>query len=202
MSTIHEPTAAVFVHPSALCEAQGVGEGTRVWAFAHVMDGARVGRDCNICDGAFIESGAGIGDRVTVKNGAMVWDGVTVEDDVFLGPGMLFTNDRYPRSGRMLEASKRYRDAANWLTPTTVRRGASIGAGAVIVCGVTIGRFAVVGAGALVTRDVPDYRLVVGRPATPAGWMCACGLPLDDNLTCAECRRGYRLESDTLIPAD
>ena len=111
----------VFVHPQGLCESRAVGAGTRVWAFAHVLDGARVGRDCNVCDGAYIEGGAEIGDRVTVKNQVMIFEGVTVEDDVFLGPGVTFTNDLKPRAH-----IKRHGDA---LLPTHVRAGATLGRG-------------------------------------------------------------------------
>ena len=190
---------AVFVHDKAICESRDVGNGTRIWAFAHVMDGAVIGRNCNICDHVFVEGGAHIGDRVTVKNHVLIWEGVTIEDEVFLGPAVVLTNDRYPRSGRMAEVAEKYADKGNWLTSTVVRRGASIGAGAVIVCGVTIGRYASVGAGAVVTRDVPAHRLVIGHPARPVGWACICGRPLNDGLTCPECRRTYRLEADTLV---
>lgn len=167
---------AVFAHPSALVESQDIGEGTKVWAFAHVMKGARIGRDCNIGGHAFIETGAVLGDRVTVKNAALIWDGVTIEDDVFVGPNVLFTNDLHPRSPRSPESAARYADKS-WRLPTTVRRGATLGAGAVILPGLTIGAYATVGAAALVTRDVPDHALIVGRDK-PAGWVCVCGQPL------------------------
>ncbi len=194
--------SAVFVHPASICESQEIGEGTRVWAFAHVMDGAIIGRNCNVCDHVFIEGGARLGDRVTVKNGVMIWEGVTVEDDVFIGPGVIFTNDRYPRSPRMPELGGRYRRKENWLTSTHIHRGASIGAGAIIVCGITVGRYAGIGAGAVVTRDVPDHQLVLGNPARPTGWLCTCGRPLDDNLTCTECGRHYNLRGDSLSHDD
>ena len=193
---------AAFVHPAAICESQEIGEGTRVWAFAHVLDGAIIGCNCNVGDHAFIEGGARLGDRVTIKNNAMLWEGVTVEDDVFIGPGVIFTNDRYPRSPRMFEVGARYGRKENWLTPTHIRRGASIGAGAIIGCGITVGRFAGVGAGAVVTGDVPDHRLVYGNPARPAGWLCTCGRPLDETLTCSECGRHYNLRGDSLLHGD
>jgi len=194
--------SAVFVHPSAICESQRVGEGTRVWPFAHVMDGAVVGRNCNIGEHAYIERGARMGEDVTVKNHVMVWEGVTIEDHVFVGPGAIFTNDLYPRSRNLPEAANRYRHPENWLVSTTVRHGASIGAGAIIRCGVTLGRYAVVAAGAVVTRDVADHRVVMGNPAGITGWACRCGRPLPKNLTCSECARRYKLERDNLVVAE
>ena len=192
---------SVFVHPTAVCESTTVGEGTRVWAFAHVMDGAVIGRRCNICDHAFIESGARLGDGVTVKNQAMVWEGVTVEDHAFVGPGVMFTNDHYPRSRRMAAVAARYAHKENWLLPTTVRRGATIGAGAIVLCGLTIGRYASVGAGAVVTHDVPDHRVVVGNPTRIAGWACYCGVPLNGTLRCPQCARRFKMSGDTLVEA-
>jgi acetyltransferase-like isoleucine patch superfamily enzyme len=174
----------VYIHPLALCESDDVGAGTRVWAFAHVMNGAHVGVDCNICGHAFIETGASVGDRVTVKNGVMIWDRVTVDDDVFLGPGVTFTNDLTPRA-----AVKKHGDE---LVPTYVRSGATIGANATIVCGVTVGAFAFVAAGAVVTSDVAPHRLVAGNPAVPLGWACTCGRRLPATLVC-EC--GHAFES-------
>jgi len=195
------PGPDVFVHRTAICETQEVGSGTRIWAFAHLLDGAVVGRDCNICDQVFIEGQARLGDRVTVKNQALIWDGVTLEDDVFVGPGVVFTNDRYPRSGRMPQVARRADHQENWLVPTVVGRGASIGAGAVIICGVKIGRYVAVGAGTVVTWDVPDHRLVLGNPARPVGWVCVCGRPLDDELNCPDCSRRFRLRNGDLIEA-
>jgi UDP-2-acetamido-3-amino-2,3-dideoxy-glucuronate N-acetyltransferase len=191
-----DPT--VFVHPSAICESGSVGDGSRVWAFAHIMDGAVVGRDCNIGDHAFIESGVHVGHRVTIKNGVMLFRGVSVEDDVFIGPGVTFTNDKYPRSPRMPEVAGRYARSENWLAPTVVRHGATIGAGAVILPGVTIGPYATVGAGGVVTRDVADHRLVLGNPARAVGWMCVCGFPLREPWTCGKCRRRYETRNDQL----
>lgn len=201
--SVESPSAStesvVFVHPLAICESQDVGEGTRVWPFAHVMDGAVLGCGCNVGEHAYIEHGAKLGDHVTVKNHVMVWDGVTIEDHVFLGSGAVFTNDAFPRSRRLPEAAKRYQRRDNWLVETIVRHGASIGAGAIIRCGVTIGRFAVIGAGAVVTHDVSDHRIVLGNPARVAGWACRCGRPLDADHQCPECGRAYRLEGDALV---
>ena len=166
----------VSVHPQGLCESESVGSGTRVWAFAHVLREAVVGRDCNICGGAYVESGAVIGDRVTVKNQVMIFEGVTVEDDVFLGPGVIFTNDSSPRAF--------IKKSGGQLDATTVHRGATLGAGVVVVCPRTIGAFAFVGAGAVVTRDVPPHGFVVGNPGRVIGWACECGLRLHDDLAC------------------
>jgi acetyltransferase-like isoleucine patch superfamily enzyme/dTDP-4-dehydrorhamnose 3,5-epimerase-like enzyme len=150
----------VFVHEQGLCESSEVGPGTRVWAFAHVLEGARVGAECNICDGVFIEGGAIVGDRVTIKCGVQLWDGVELGDDVFVGPNATFTNDPMPRSRQWLEEYPR----------TVVRAGASIGANATILPGVEIGLGAMVGAGAVVTRSVPPHAIVVGNPARIHGY--------------------------------
>ncbi len=177
-----DPT--VYVHPKGLCESDRVGPRTRIWAFAHVLPGAVVGADCNVGDHAFIEGGARLGDRVTVKNAVLVWDRVTVEDEVFLGPNMVFTNDIAPRVG--------FKKAPDELVPTLVRRGATIGANATVVCGVTIGGHAFVAAGAVVVEDVADHALVAGNPARRIGWVCACGRRLGEPLACS-CGRAYRL---------
>ena len=184
----------VFVHPRGLCESDQVGPGTRVWAFAHVLAGARIGAGCNICDGAFVEGGAVLGDNVTAKNGTLIYDGVNLADDVFCGPNVLFTNDLRPRA-----AIKRGREQ---FLPTLVCRGATLGAGVVVVCGTTVGEYAFVAAGAVVTRDVPAYGFVAGNPARWRGWVCACGERLPDSLTCTQCGAGYQPapDSDGLRP--
>lgn len=158
----------VFVHPSGICQSEAVGSGSRVWAFAHVLPGAVIGRDANICDFVFIEGGVVLGDRVTVKCHVALWDGVRVEDDVFIGPSAVFANDRYPRSKRYVS-----------VLPTVLSRGCSIGAGAVITPGVTVGQYALVGAGAVVTKDVAPFALMLGNPARQAGLVCRCGARLD-----------------------
>ncbi|NYT60648.1 WxcM-like domain-containing protein [Alcaligenaceae bacterium] len=152
-----------FVHERALCESPHVGTGTRVWAFAHVLPGARIGADCNICDHVFIENDVVLGDRVTVKCGVQIWDGIVVEDDVFIGPNVTFTNDVFPRS-------KQYPAS---FAKTQVRKGASIGANATILPGITIGSAAMIGAGAVVTRSVPPNAIVVGNPAKIVGYVDA-----------------------------
>jgi acetyltransferase-like isoleucine patch superfamily enzyme len=143
-----------FIHERALVETDSVGAGTRIWAFAHVLAGAVIGADCNVCDHTFIEGDVVVGDRVTLKSGVYLWDGLRIEDDVFIGPQATFTNDARPRSRQPFA-----------LLHTTVRRGASIGAGAVILPGLTIGERAMVGAGAVVTHDVDAGAVVVGNPA-------------------------------------
>ena len=177
----------VFVHDRGLCESKKVGAGTRIWAFAHVMDGAVVGRSCNVGGGAFIESGAVVGDRVTVKNNVLIWDLVTVGDDVFLGPNAVFTNDLDPRA-----AFKKDRDG---FLATEVETGVTVGANATIVCGVTLRRHCFVGAGAVVVSDVAAHALVVGNPARRVGWVCECGARLDQTLACG-CGRRYELVSE------
>ena len=180
-------------HPLALCESEAIGDGTRLWAYVHVMAGATIGCDCNLGDGAFVESGARIGDRVTIKNQVMVWDGVIIEDDVFVGPGVIFTNDAAPRSPRMPQVKARYQSPENWRRTTIVRQGASIGAGAILLPGVEIGNFALIGAGSVVTRNVPAHQVVVGNPARAIGWVCVCGLRLDAQQHCATCDVDYQL---------
>ena len=145
----------MFIHPSSDVQSKQIGEGTRVWQYVVILPGAVIGRDGNICSHCFIENKVVVGDRVTVKCGVQLWDGVTLENDVFVGPNVTFTNDLHPRS-RNAEAS---------LLPTLVKKGASIGANATILPGLTIGEGAMVGAGAVVTKDVPPRTMVVGSPA-------------------------------------
>lgn len=150
-----------FKHAQALVESISIGKNTRIWAFAHVLPNAKIGEDCNICDHVFIENDVIIGDRVTVKCGVQLWDGTTLEDDVFIGPNVTFTNDPFPRS----------RQYPVGFPKTCIRKGASIGANATILPGLTIGQKAMVGAGAVVTRDVPPNAIVVGNPARISGYV-------------------------------
>lgn len=178
-----------FFHPLALVdEGAHVGAGSKVWAGAHIMAGARVGRSCNIGENCFIEGGVTVGDGVTVKNNVALYAGAEIEDGVFLGPSCVFTNVINPRAfvSRKSEFKK-----------TVVRRGASIGANATVVCGRTVGRYAFIGAGAVVTRDIPDYALAYGCPAAVRGWVCRCGVKLafrDGRAVCPECGEAYVLE--------
>jgi acetyltransferase-like isoleucine patch superfamily enzyme len=192
----------VFVHPNAIVETDHIGGGTRVWGFAHVLHDARIGERCNIGGHSFIEGGSWIGDEVTLKNGNMVWEGVTLEDGVFVGPGVIFTNDLNPRSPRLPQVLERYSDK-RWLAQTTVRRGAALGAGAIIIANRVIGEYSMVGAGAVVTRDVLAYALVLGNPARQVGWVCQCGQRLKQSnsssltdgkrIECENCQRKYVL---------
>jgi UDP-2-acetamido-3-amino-2,3-dideoxy-glucuronate N-acetyltransferase len=150
-----------FVHAHGICESSTVGAGTRIWAFSHVLERAVIGRDCNICDHVFVENDVIVGDRVTVKCGVQLWDGLRIEDDVFIGPNATFTNDPFPRSGAHTRPPK----------VTTVRKGASIGANATILPGITIGINAMVGAGTSVTADVPPNAIVAGNPARIIGYV-------------------------------
>ncbi len=187
------------VHPSSFvddgCE---IGDGTKIWHFCHVMPRARIGRNCNIGQNVVISPDVVVGDNVKIQNNVSLYTGVILEDDVFCGPSMVFTNVVNPRSH--VSRKDEYRQ-------TLVKRGASMGANSTIVCGHTIGRFAFIGAGAVVTRDVPDFALVVGNPGRITGWMCACGVKLaagrtpPAQATCAACGAAYRANGDLLIEA-
>lgn len=151
--------AAATIHPLSDVQTPHVGAGTRIWQFCVVLPGARIGKDCNVNAQCLIENDVLIGDRVTVKSGVQLWDGLHIEDDVFIGPNVTFTNDRYPRS----------RQRPPSFEPTVIRKRASIGANATVLCGVIIGEGAMVGAGSVVTRDVPAGELWVGNPARSRG---------------------------------
>lgn len=155
MTTSSPPERPPYIHPLADVSSSQIGSGTTIWQFTTILSGASLGEDCNVCSHCFIETDVLIGDRVTVKNGVSIWDGLRIEDDVFVGPGVIFTNDKNPSSRAGLE------------TPlvTRVRRGASLGAGSVLLPGITIGEHAVVGAGAVVTKSVDAGCTVVGNPA-------------------------------------
>ena len=180
----------MFVHESSYVDdGCQIGEGTKIWHFSHVMSGSRIGRRCNIGQNVVVSPQCVIGDNVKIQNNVSIYTGVVLEDDVFCGPSMVFTNVINPRS----EVSRKddYRD-------TLVKRGASLGANCTIVCGHTIGAYAFIGAGAVVTKDVPDYALVIGNPARITGWMCRCGIKLASGSqppvieTCAACGTRYR----------
>ena len=185
---IDESRKRYFAHPTAVIdEPNEIGEGTKIWHFSHIMAGAKLGRGCNLGQNVVISPNVRIGNNVKIQNNVSVYTGVELEDNVFCGPSMVFTNVINPRSHvvRRHEYQK-----------TIVKYGASLGANSTIVCGVTIGRYAFVAAGAVVTHDVPDYALMMGVPARLAGWMCACGVRLDegDSVTaCASCSKAYAI---------
>lgn len=162
---------AFFVHPSSYVDdGAQIGEGTKIWHFCHVMSSARIGQGCNIGQNVFVAASVTIGSNVKIQNNVSLYTGVEIEDDVFLGPSMVFTNVINPRSH--VNRKEEY-------MRTLVKRGASIGANATIVCGSTLGAYSFVGAGSVVTRDVPDYALAYGNPARVQGWMCQCGVRME-----------------------
>jgi UDP-2-acetamido-3-amino-2,3-dideoxy-glucuronate N-acetyltransferase len=170
---------AFFVHPTAEVSPDAeIGAGTRIWRQAHIREHARSGEHCNIGKGVYIDARVQIGSNVKIQNHVSIFEGVTLEDGVFIGPHVCFTNDLAPRA---ITPDGRLKGADDWtITPTLVRYGASIGAGAVIVCGLTIGLFALVGAGAVVTHDVPPHALVYGNPARQHGYVCRCARRLTE----------------------
>jgi UDP-2-acetamido-3-amino-2,3-dideoxy-glucuronate N-acetyltransferase len=189
-----------FVHESSYVDDGCViGAGTKIWHFSHVMSGARIGERCNIGQNVVISPQVTIGNNVKIQNNVSVYTGVTLEDDVFCGPSMVFTNVINPRSH--VTRKDEYRT-------TLVKRGASLGANSTIVCGHTIGAFAFIGAGAVITRDVPDFALMVGNPGRIAGWMCECGVKLASGAappataTCAACGKRYATAATVLARAD
>lgn len=179
-----------WAHPTAIVDSGAeIGRGTKIWQFSHVLSGSRIGMNCNIGQNVVIGPNVSIGDRVKIQNNVSVYEGVTLEDHVFCGPSMVFTNVINPRSAipRKTEIKR-----------TLVREGATLGANSTILCGITIGRYAFIGAGAVVTGDVPDYALVVGNPARPVGWMCACGVKLRvvrGRAVCAACAASYTVSA-------
>ncbi|HHX68941.1 MAG: DapH/DapD/GlmU-related protein [Miniphocaeibacter sp.] len=184
-----------FVHESSYVdEGSKIGAGTKIWHFSHIMPGCIIGENCNIGQNVVISPGVKLGDKVKVQNNVSVYTGVECEEGVFLGPSCVFTNVINPRS--LIEKKDEYKK-------TLLKKGASIGANATIVCGNTIGRFALVGAGAVVTKDIGDYELVVGNPARKIGYVCECGERLEessnsDKYKCNICGKIYRLKDNTL----
>lgn len=161
---------AYFCHSTAVVESDAIGEGTKIWHFAHIRKGSKIGKNCNIGKSVYIDIDAEVGNNVKIQNFVSVYKGVTIEDDVFVGPSATFTNDLYPRAFSWDE---------DHVAPTCVGRGASIGANSTIVCGITIGEYAMIGAGSVVAKDVPAFALVYGNPAELKGCVCYCGRRLE-----------------------
>lgn len=185
--------ADYYRHPSAIVDTPcSIGAGTRIWHFCHVMRDVVLGRECILGQNVFVASGVRVGDGCKIQNNVSLYAGVTLEEHVFCGPSAVFTNVVNPRSEVVRKDEYR---------PTLVRRGATIGANATIVCGVTLGEYCFVGAGAVVTRDVAAYALVTGNPARRRGHMCRCGVKLGANLACAACGARYLEHAGLLAPA-
>lgn len=199
MSEMRELPGGALVHESSYVDDGAVvGKGTKIWHFCHVMPGAVIGESCSLGQNVVVMPRVRLGRNVKVQNNVSLYEGVQCEDDVFLGPSMVFTNVLNPRS----HVSRKHE-----YQPTLVKRGATIGANATVVCGHTLGEYAFVGAGAVVTRDVPAYAMVVGVPARIAGWMCRCGVRLPLNATigervevrCSTCGERYTGERGRLV---
>ncbi len=190
---------AAFVHESSFVDhGATVGDGTRIWHFCHISPGATIGAHCSLGQNVFVARNCVIGDHVKIQNNVSVYEGVVLEDYVFCGPSMVFTNVRTPRSAFP-------RNTADDYLETRVKHGASIGANATIVCGVTVHEWAFVAAGAVVTKDVPPYALVAGVPARVIGAVCQCGITLQfegDQATCAECGRAYVRNGERITKRD
>ena len=195
MTVIDTSRRNYFVHESSYVdEPCEIGNGTKIWHFSHIMANCTIGERCSIGQNVVISPNVRIGNNVKIQNNVSVYEGVVLEDDVFCGPSMVFTNVTTPRSGTPRNTSADY-------APTIVRRGASIGANATIVCGHTLGEFAFVGAGSVVTRDVPAYAMVYGNPARIRGYACECGVKLafsNDCATCENCGRNYDKDGETV----
>lgn len=180
-----------FVHESSYVDDNvNIGDGTKIWHFSHILSGASIGKDCSFGQNVNIGNNAIVGDRVKVQNNVSIYEGVIIEDDVFCGPSMVFTNDHNPRP--------LYSKGSEAYLKTIVRRGASIGANATIVCGNEIGKWALVAAGAVVTKDVKPYALVAGVPARQIGWVCECGQNLSEDLICHSCGRKYQSSENSI----
>jgi UDP-2-acetamido-3-amino-2,3-dideoxy-glucuronate N-acetyltransferase len=185
----------ISIHPTSCVDSEAViGKGTRIWQYCTVLAGARIGKSCTLSQNVFVERNTRIGDRVKIKNNVSIFECVEIGDDVFIGPSAVFTNILTPRA---------FWPRKDKFLPTKVETGATIGANATIICGVTIGRYAMVGAGSVVTGDVQPFALVYGVPARRHGWVCYCGEKIRDlrqaeEYTCSRCRRAYVLRNGQL----
>lgn len=180
-----------FIHESSyIDDGAKVGKNTKIWHFSHIMSNCVIGNDCNIGQNVVISPKVIIGNNVKIQNNVSVYTGVICEDGVFLGPSCVFTNVINPRS--FIERKDEYKK-------TLIKKGASIGANSTIVCGNTIGKYSLIGAGSVVTKDVPDYAIVVGNPAKVTGFICQCGIKLNDNLECPKCGKKYKRENSNVM---
>ena len=181
-----------FVHESSSIDGQvEIGDRTKIWHFCHIQSGAVIGADCSLGQNVNISSHVKIGNHVKIQNNVSVYEGVELEDYVFCGPSMVFTNDLTPRS--------QYPKGSAGYKKTLVKRGATIGANATIVCGITIGEYAMIAAGAVVTKNVEPYALMANVPARRVGWVCVCGAKLQDDLVCPHCHRAYKSVGSNLF---
>ena len=187
----HAEAQGAFVHPSAIVDDNvKIGRGTKIWHFSHMLSNSKIGENCNIGQNVVVGPNVDIGKGCKIQNNVSIYKGITLEDGVFCGPSMVFTNIYNPRAeiGKM-----------DQLRPTVVKKGATIGANATIVCGITLGRYCFIGAGAVVNKNVPDFALVVGNPAKQIGWACKCGERLSDDLECLACENKYEKVPDGLV---
>ena len=187
-----------FVHPSSFVdEGVNIGKGTRIWHFCHVLKGSRIGENCVLGQNVMVGPDVSVGEGCKIQNNVSLYKGVRLEEGVFCGPSMVFTNVIIPRA--FIERKDEFRE-------TLVKKGATIGANATVICGVTIGRYAMIGAGAVVTRDVPDYALILGVPGRPAGWVCRCGATLPravrNRTRCPSCGGEYLQDNGNLKAVD
>jgi len=189
MNNVKKP----FIHKDAVVETRHIGSGTRIWRNVHILPGAVIGENCNIGENCYIEGHVVVGNGVTIKNNVCLWDNITIEDDVFIGPCAVFTNDLRPRAAN----KKTYKD----LDRIHIKNGATIGANATIVCGITIHEYAFIGAGAVVTRDIAAYHMVYGNPARFKGLVCRCSRPLPLGMRTVSCPCGltYRMRGTTVL---
>ena len=187
-------TQRVFIHPTAVIdEGVNIGQGSKIWHFSHVLGGSRIGKNCNIGQNVVIGPEVAIGQQCKIQNNVSIYKGVTLEDGVFCGPSMVFTNIYNPRA----EIRK-----MDQVRPTLVKKGATIGANATVVCGANLGRYCFIGAGAVVNKSVPDHALVVGNPAKQIGWACKCGERLTEDLECLACEKQYKKGSNGLVAVE
>jgi UDP-2-acetamido-3-amino-2,3-dideoxy-glucuronate N-acetyltransferase len=180
-----------FVHPTSIVDEKvKIGRGTKIWHFSHMLTNSKIGENCNIGQNVVIGPGVDIGKGCKIQNNVSIFKGITLEDGVFCGPSMVFTNIYNPRAeiGKM-----------DQVRPTSVKKGATIGANATIVCGITLGRYCFIGAGAVVNKNIPDFALVVGNPAKQIGWACKCGERLSEDLECLACDKKYEKSPDGLV---